>query len=213
MLDSVSSYYYTSMRDVFVGLLVAVGVFLLFYRGVKAWDTILVAALGLVVISIALLPMDPTYSPVIRAAHPGVDTPACYANHGPLKFHDGVSAVFFALMSFIVIFRFPQTKELFITPQKQRRNLIYAICGATMALCVVRIVWQLKHDGSIFWPETVAIAAFGIAWLIKGQLVVRDDEAEREIPATPSNLWAWGKGTPRRLWRLIPQPRVAGPAV
>ena len=46
ILDSVSSYYYTSMRDVFVGLLCAVGVFMCFYRGVSKVDVILANIVG-----------------------------------------------------------------------------------------------------------------------------------------------------------------------
>ena len=29
---------------------------------------------------------------------------------------------------------------------------------------------------SIFWPETIAIVAFGIAWLTKGQAILKDKD-------------------------------------
>jgi hypothetical protein len=197
ILNSVSSYYYTSMRDVFVGLLCAVGVFLCFYRGVGKQDVILANIVGGAVICIALLPMDPTYSPVIRQRFPAFSDSVCYVNHGPLKFHDPVSAVFFALISYMVIFRFPLTKEPLITPQKRWRNLVYAICGAAMAICVVLIIIELKRGGSIFWPEAITIGAFGIAWLTKGQQFLKDDESQRVIPMAGRNRWGFGKDSLR----------------
>jgi hypothetical protein len=200
ILDSISQYYYTSMRDVFVGLLCAVGVFLLFFRGVSKQDVILAITVGAAVICIALAPMDPKYSDVITARFPAFNDTVCYVNRGPLKFHDPVSAVFFGLISYMVIFRFPLTKEESITPQKKWRNLIYVVCGVSMAVCVVLIAIQLKRDGSIFWLEEIAIGMFGIAWLAKGQQwpFPRDIESQRTIPvAGLSNRWGWGKGRPR----------------
>jgi hypothetical protein len=32
-----------------------------------------------------------------------------------------------------------------------------------------------RNDGeSIFWPESVAVIAFATAWLVKGQIVLKD---------------------------------------
>ena len=57
MQDSVGAYYYTSLRDVFVGCLCAVGVFLFLYRGVERFDAVLAHIAGASVLGIALLPM------------------------------------------------------------------------------------------------------------------------------------------------------------
>jgi hypothetical protein len=122
--DSISSSYYTSMRDVFVGFLCAVGVFLFFYRGGSTQDTIVTNIAGLSVMSIALLPMGPTYHPIIYQRFPGFTAEACYVNHGPLKFHYLASVIFFLSIGY----RFPLTKESAITPQKPRRNAVYVVC-------------------------------------------------------------------------------------
>jgi hypothetical protein len=45
-----------------------------------------------------------------------------------------------------------------------------------MVLMLIAIV-AIKAIGagrSIFWPETMAILAFGIAWLTKGQAILKD---------------------------------------
>ena len=198
MLGSVSSDHYTCMRDVFVGLLCAAGIFLCCYRGVERKDTILAFAAGAAVIAIALLPMEPTYAPTIQQRYPAFNDTACYVTRGPLKFHDPVSVVFFVLIGYMTIFRFPRTKETLITPQKQWRNLIYAVCGVAMVLGVVLIAILGRRGISIFWPETLAIGAFGVAWLTKGQLVLQDNESERTIKVAEHNLWGWGKARPRR---------------
>jgi hypothetical protein len=198
--NSVSQYYYTSMRDVLVGSLCAVGVFLLFFRGVSKQDVILAITVGAAVICIALAPMDPTYAPAIQQRFPAFNAAVCYVNRGPLKFHDPVSAVFFALISYMVIFRFPLTKEQFITPQKQRRNKIYAVCGVVMIVGVVLVAILLRRGISIFWPETFTIFAFGIAWLTKAQQwpLPQDNESQRTIPvAGLRNRWGLGRANPR----------------
>jgi hypothetical protein len=199
MQDSISAYYYTSMRDLFVGFLCAVGVYLVLYRGVSKLDNTVTTIAGAAVMSIALLPMDPTYDPIIKQQFSGLNSAACYVNHGPLKFHFVASVVFFSAISFLVTFRFPRTKEPLITPQKTRRNKVYFICGVTMFLGIVTIGIQLLRHGSIFWPETITIGAFGVAWLTKGQLILKDDERQRTIRvASLRNRWGWGKGSQRQ---------------
>ncbi len=197
--DSISAYYYTSMRDVFVGFLCAVGVFLCLYRGVSKLDAVVTNIAGAAVIGIALLPMDPAYDPVIQQRFPGSNAEVCYVNHGPLKFHFLASVFFFLAISFLAIFRFPLTKEPLITPQKPWRNAVYFLCGLTMIFGIVIIGIQLMRHGSIFWPEVFTIAAFGVAWLTKGQCFLKDKEHQRTIPvAGLGNRWGWGKGRLRQ---------------
>ena len=199
MQDSISAYYYTSMRDVFVGLLCAAGVFLCLYRSGSKLDAAATITAGAAVMSIALLPMDPVYDPIIQQRFPAFDATMCYVNHGPLKFHFIASVVFFLSIGFLTIFRFPLTKERLITPQKKRRNAVYFLCGLTMIVGIVIIGIQGMRQGSIFWPEAFAIGAFGVAWLTKGQAILKDKEHQRTIPvAGLPNRWGWGKGSPRQ---------------
>jgi hypothetical protein len=58
LLDSVSASYYTSARDVFVGSLAAIGIFLFFYVDTEVQDRILAKIAGLAAIGISLLPME-----------------------------------------------------------------------------------------------------------------------------------------------------------
>ena len=79
--DSISAYYYTGMRDVFVSTLVLVGVLLTCYR-TPAWhDNLLAIVAGLAAIGIGLFPMDPKYTTAILPKY------ECYINQRLLGYH------------------------------------------------------------------------------------------------------------------------------
>lgn len=58
---SLSGFYYTHMRNLFVGAMCAVGVFLAAYRGHDRWDDRLTNVAGLAAICVALFPTMPPY--------------------------------------------------------------------------------------------------------------------------------------------------------
>jgi hypothetical protein len=58
--DSMSSYYYTSMRNVFVGSLCALGVFLIAYSGYDDWDRWITNIAGVGTIGVAFCATKPT---------------------------------------------------------------------------------------------------------------------------------------------------------
>jgi hypothetical protein len=61
---SLSGFYYTHMRNLFVGAMCAMGIFFVAYRGHDTWDNRLTNAAGAAAIFIALFPtMPPYYSP------------------------------------------------------------------------------------------------------------------------------------------------------
>jgi len=64
--DSASGFYYTGMRDVFVGSLCALGVFLLAYRGYDRLDFWITFIAGLCAIGVALFPTKPSCNPQPR---------------------------------------------------------------------------------------------------------------------------------------------------
>src|SRR3972149_5766053 len=64
--SSISSYYHTEMRDVFVGSLCAIAVFLLSYRGYERKDDIAGDLACIFAIGVALLPTTPDLNPTSR---------------------------------------------------------------------------------------------------------------------------------------------------
>src|ERR1051325_5039703 len=178
LAGSISAYYYTTGRDEFVGALCAIGVFLFFYRGYDKVDDFLTNVAGVAAVLIGLLPMDPTYSSVIEAQFPAMKNggAGCYQNHGLLGFHIYAVTVFFAIISYQVIFKFTKCRYPNPGVQKLQRNKVYVTCGIIMlvSFATIPVLKLLSKDASIFWPETTAIVAFAVAWLTKGQQILKD---------------------------------------
>jgi hypothetical protein len=179
--ESISAYYYTKMRDVFTGTLIVAGALLICYRGPSTRDNIATILAGFAAVGIALLPTDPAYHIAITTVFKGMAPDhecfkMCYMNHGPLGYHFYAVAIFFALTTYLAYFRFPLPSSPNITRQKLQRNRIYKICAVVMAVSfiIIAILKYVSEKQSIFWPETTAIIAFSLAWLIKGRVVLKD---------------------------------------
>lgn len=170
---SVSSYYYTVMRDVFVGSLCAIGVFLMSYRGYEAVDQIAGLFAGISVLAVALFPTTPEASATsletwVGAAH--LFFAACFL----------LTLAFFSL----VLFRKTDPTKT-PTPRKLQRNAVYTVSGYAILACLALIVVvRLMSSESpvyrfhpVFWLESAAIVAFGVSWLTKGEAILKDAEA------------------------------------
>ena len=172
---SISAYYYTSMRDVFVSTLVLVGALMTCNRAPKWFDNVLSVAAGIAAIGVGLFPIDPAFAKEIADRCPCLADHRCVI-HGILGYHYMFVIIFFALITAMVTWRFPA----FTPPNAERemrlRNAVYRVCGVVMLLSFVAIgIVQLRHnDASFFWPESIAVFAFGIAWLVKGQTILKD---------------------------------------
>jgi hypothetical protein len=168
MQGSMSGYYYTDVRGVLVGSLCAIGVFLFAYRGYDTWDDILTNAAGVFAIGVALFPTAPP-NPSPRARDIGYVHLTC-------------AGLLFAVLAVIALWQFtktvPGTRR---TAQKRKRDVVYRTCGIVIALCLILVpIESLVIGGPIqrfrplFWLEAVAVVAFGIAWLVKGQAILKD---------------------------------------
>jgi hypothetical protein len=161
--NSISSYYYTPMRDVFVGVLFVLGFFLLSYKGYQAIDNV-AGSLGFVfALGVALFP-----------AHSG--------NTIVVTLHFVSAALLFCVFIFFSLFLFTKThKEKDQTEEKKQRNTIYKICGTLMLICLILIALsfilqtadQRNAYKLIFWLESVALWAFGVSWLVKGRFLTQ----------------------------------------
>lgn len=178
--ESISAYYYTGMRDVFVSTLVLVGALLVCYRTPGWYDNLMAIVAGIAAIGIGLFPMDPAFAAEILRKYPEMSDAKCYIIRGALGYHYLFVAVFFAL-SVAIVYRFRAFTPEAPTPQKRIRNRIYVVCCAVMLVSYVAI-WALVHaekSASIFWPEAAAVIAFAAAWLVKGQTFILKDAGRR----------------------------------
>ena len=121
--------------------------------------------------------MEPSFAQEILAKYPDV-LARCYLNTGIRGYHFLFVGTFFALSFYLVYFRFDAFTPVVPTAQKVKRNKIYKVCGAAMlcAFVAIGVLAFLRKEASIFRPETVAVMAFAIAWLVKGRMVLKDQE-------------------------------------
>jgi hypothetical protein len=161
--SSISDYYYTGMRDVFVGALCGEALFLFFYRGYDKLDDWAGNIAGFFAIGIAWFPTT---------------------EFGPENLigiiHFVCATMFFLILAGFSLFLFTK-KGSAPTQQKLTRNKIYIVCGLIMIACLISIVIYynfINVDKSkstfVFWAETVALVAFGISWLTKGGTLYPD---------------------------------------
>ncbi|MCX6334237.1 MAG: DUF998 domain-containing protein [Bacteroidia bacterium] len=165
---NLSVYYYSGMRDVFVGALCAIALFLFFYKGYDKWDNRAANLAGFFALGIAFFPT---------------------VQSGPYNIYATIhlicAALFFTILAAMSIFLFTKSKPG-PTKRKLIRNKIYIICGlvmiASMAGVLIFLLFFARkkpESAFIFWGETVTLIAFGISWLTKGGTLYPDKKVSR----------------------------------
>ncbi len=174
LLESVSAYYYTSGTAVFVGILGALALFLFSYRGydndvADRW----VGKIG--GISAAGVAFFPTGAPD-SLSEPSWWFPVMRNLH-----YVAATSLFLVFIVFSLwLFRKTSTPAgQPLPPGKRLHNRIYLVCGIIMILCVLWAGSSLFTGAPIFWPEAIALIAFAVSWLVKGEL-----HSEGLLPAT-----------------------------
>ena len=188
MLGSLSAYYHTGAVPAFVGILVALGVFLITYRGYnnkyRRRDRAAAIMAGTAAILVAFFP---------TAAPKGLSGPSWWAPRTGV-IHYVAAVVLFSAFSFISLFLFRKTKVGAGEPlpaDKRVRNGIYSWCGIAMVGCMAWAGGASVVGASILWPEALALEFFAISWLVKGR-------ADRTAVAAARRTWHYGRH-PRQL--------------
>ena len=162
---SISAYYHTDMRNVFVGILFIVGASLYLYKGYSSTEDYVLDCAGLCAVGIAIFPTScPTDSVC--------DTFTATWLHG-------ISAlIFFFLIAYICIFKSSDTLEndLINDLIKEKLNTehykeIYKWLGIGMIVfpLAAAVLLNLKNETEslIFWVELLGIWVFSIYWIVK----------------------------------------------
>lgn len=173
---SFSDFFHSLMRDVYVGGLCAIGVFLVSYRGYRRasgeWlsDDLIATVAGISAFLVAFFPNQ----------HPGgeVETVAQLAvgmQFSPVL-HYVAALTFFLCLSLFCYVKFPKTA-------KPGRRRIYIWSGHMIWVAGLSIIATsyFKQNGTpaqsdfvvrnnlIFWAEAMGVWVFAIAWLTKGK--------------------------------------------
>ena len=193
--SSISAYYHTEMRDVFVGTLFTIGFFLITYnprfydKSYGRGDQYLGILAGLSAITAALFPTT-------RDKWEEIIPPAPY-NEGTYGIiHLASAVVLFGSMIYFSYFLFTETtpgKKIRRGSPKEKRNKVYRAMAFVMLVCVVLIVFNfangfawissdlLEKYPPVFFLEWAAIWAFGISWSVKGEALERINEGAKRL--------------------------------
>ena len=186
---SISDYFYTDRGDILVVLLCIIGVFLFTYKGYNKYERILTILAGISGIGVAFVPTENICGECLNTVHT--------KNGGVLWFiaetgwHFIFAATFLVSLAIMSLIFFTRTdneaklrKENGRRSQKAKRNSVYFICGWTMLASVGAIGayflykkftgFEFKTFPIVYFFETVAIEAFGISWLTKGETLWPD---------------------------------------
>lgn len=197
MQPSISEFYHTHMGDIFVGCLVAIGVFLISYRGYPREPDELLSdrwvstIAGLSILVVAVFPAKP-FDPA--TCNPGQRFPEAsdllcpvqgiYAHWAWLEWlHFAAAAVFFACLAIFSLCLFPKgaVKENGRPNWSNSENKVYLGSGLIIVASLVAILIYaiagsetkatLRVYNYIFWWEAAATMAFAVAWLTKGKIL------------------------------------------
>ena len=175
---SLSAYYHSGVRDVFVGSLCAIGVFLIAYRAFeKNLDNLLSTLAGIGAILVAVFP---TGRPPIGNIP---QTPLQQAlGEGVVKTVHFTGATLFIICCAFVCISFGRRED---ERGQDRANAqgkahlppqvwmwIHRTCGwlilAALAIVILTNVIGRFDDHSLLYGEIFSIYAFGISWFLKG---------------------------------------------
>ncbi len=163
---SMSHYYHTSMRNIFVGILCAVGAFLYLYKGFSEGENVALNIAGIFAIGVAIFPVyipGPEVNPC---------SPFSLSNPFVTCFAHGLSAfVFFGAIAFVCIFKASDTLD----PKNDKWAKLYApmykFLGGAMTMLIVILIfarYNLENQNIIFWGEFAVIWIFAFFWILKG---------------------------------------------
>jgi hypothetical protein len=175
---SISSYYHTSMRNVFIGVMCALAFFLFAYKGYDRRDAI-AGNLGCIfALGVAFFPTAVT-EPLTDCIPLSFEAPVISSIH---FISAGSLFIVFAYFS-ICLFTKGSPDP---TSRKLKRNKLYRFSGYTIVasiglIALYFIAFEKRHPAfqnyhPVFWLESIALWAFGIAWLTKGKALLNDLE-------------------------------------
>ncbi len=173
VLRSISDYRYTPMSDCLVGSLCAIAAFLMCSRGYGYLDEIAGYLSGISALGVALCPSENPR----EAVHSRLAVELNFV-------HTTFAALMFLALAFfcLVLFRRSYLQAARRTRRKRHRNMIYATCGWVILACNAAMLGlNLDHLKQLLDPinplltfESLAMIAFGVAWLVKGEGFLKD---------------------------------------
>jgi hypothetical protein len=168
--DSLSAYYFSGVRDYFVGILAVVAIFLISYKVMeKNLDNLLSGVAGLAALAVALFPTAPAVKSRLTPLQNALGEKFVQSIHfvGAAVFIGslGVLCYFFGLREG----RRPPRPGMRHSPRFWRN--FHWSCAGAIAVGVVFIpiaAFVLKIRTALLIGEVIAVVSFALSWLTKG---------------------------------------------
>ena len=198
------------MRNVLVASLCVLGMFLIAYKGYDSLDSRITNVAGVAAIGVAFFPTsDPSFSPTwVGHVHPLFAAVAMaslalmalqFTQTGPANERVGTGKTKrnwlqdIRRMGLALIFRY-QDPEKIRKGKKKIRNQVYSSCAWLILVGVILAFAQNFWSKSakdvtqwLFWFEALAVVAFGVSWLVKGETLLKDGPDSQDVPASQSD--------------------------
>ena len=193
--ESLSAYYYTGMRDVFVGVLCAIGFFLLLYKGFTKHENWALNIAGVLAMGIAIIPMNcpghlgtsldcVAFSQVCRPF-----TASILHNTGSL--HNDCAALFFLTIGYVSVFLSGETLYLIKDDRREYYKHAYRVLGWAMLL-IPPAAWAWFNfvqpgnangmNYSVLAVEFAGIWIFAAYWLAKTFEIYHNEADQKFLP-------------------------------
>jgi hypothetical protein len=181
--SSLSAYYHSSMRDVFVGFLSIIGFLLIMYLWgrFRAWDFVLSTLAGLAAFGVALFPTSRPGQGDVEASCDNITRPiaaSCTAlqerlgEHTVATIHAVFATAFITLLLFISALYAYRAWRLDSQP---RMAMFHLLCTVVIALSAAWALFGVgSHQGSLgdltptYLGEVGAVYGFSVSWLANG---------------------------------------------
>ncbi|HYX15108.1 MAG TPA: DUF998 domain-containing protein [Nostoc sp.] len=193
--DSISAYYHSgggTTRDLFVGILCAIGAFLCLYKGYSLLEDWALNGAGIFLVGVALFPMEWN----------------CDTSCSKWSLHGTFAILFFLSIAYVCICLASDT----LTPDLMKKEYdrkkygrIYKLLGLAMiAIPLITLLLTLIIPpgsgvrATIFWVETSGVVVFAVYWIVKsyeiyvtgtGKLAIEGKLISNQQPS--SDVFKW----------------------
>jgi hypothetical protein len=185
-LESVSHYYYTRAGTIFTIILSLLAIFLIVYKGRERIDFYLSLTAGVFALFVLLFP---TSNLCTTDSQPNqVYCVTILRDTGftgsRVLFHYISAGVFLSSLAIMSLFVFTKSDKPAEVRSRKKviRNRIYRLCGVVMIAAILVIFFGdflqcippdvYKENHITFWMESAAVEAFGLSWLVKGEMLI-----------------------------------------
>ncbi len=161
MQGSISAFYHTSMRNVFVGMLFAISICLFVYKGYNDFEDSALTTAGFYLLGVALFP----------TIHPDPNSGIIVPKYSYI-IHYVCAYAFFGIIAIVCIYArenpYRHPKEFSKAYDITAALMIIVIVGAII-LAFIDKVCGIHFQYSTFYLETSAVWIFARYWFLKGK--------------------------------------------